>query len=209
MLEKAHLSVCKEKETTDGSKYLLRVFIPKWKGVSGIKQLICCIRRFQRLGLYSRCFLLLTLAFFLLVVYHFNPLTFSTGKFISPTKLAIASLGICRDGSLVLWHSHTGWVPPDSCVAEDCQLQEPLPLSLLSPNLLLVLVHASARDKETRDMIRETWLSGLSNHLNFPIQYRWGLWSSPTSYEVKVDRLRLWVLYVRSKTIKSATFFLY
>lgn len=66
----------------------------------------------------------------------------------------------------------TGWVPPDTCVAEDCRLQEPLPLSMLSPNLLLVLVHASARDKEVRDSIRETWLSGLSNWPNSPIQYR-------------------------------------
>ena len=66
----------------------------------------------------------------------------------------------------------TGWVPPDTCVAEDCQLQDPLPASTLSPNLLLVLVHASARDRETRDVIRETWLSQYNNQPDAPIQYR-------------------------------------
>jgi hypothetical protein len=44
---------------------------------------------------------------------------------------------------------------------------------MLSPNLLLVLVHASARDKETRDVIRTTWLSQYSNEPNSPIQYRY------------------------------------
>lgn len=61
---------------------------------------------------------------------------------------------------------------PDTCISEDCQVRDPLPMSELSPNLLLVLIHASAREKETRDAIRETYVSRLANHVDAPIQYR-------------------------------------
>ena len=65
-----------------------------------------------------------------------------------------------------------GWVVPDTCISEDCQVRDPLPMSKLSPNLLLVLIHATARDKETRDSIRDTYASRLANHDDAPIQYR-------------------------------------
>jgi hypothetical protein len=81
MLKKAQLSLCEEKQAKDGGKYLLNVLLPKWRSASGIKQLICCIRRFQRLGLYARCFLLMILALIILITYHFCPLTFSSGEY--------------------------------------------------------------------------------------------------------------------------------
>lgn len=161
---KMHLSLCEGKQTKDG-RYLLSLLLPKWKGASGIRQLICCIRRFQRLGLYARCFLLITLAFFFLAVYHFFPLIFSYGKLV-----ACSSCVECRSDCAFM--TSTGWVPPDTCLALDCELQDPLPLSKLSPNLLLVLIHARAKDKNVRDSIRETWLSALNNGVNSPIQYR-------------------------------------
>ena len=65
-----------------------------------------------------------------------------------------------------------GWVRPDTCTAQDCLLREPLSIQKLSPNLLLVLIHASARNREVRDIIRKTWLVGLANHAYSPIQYR-------------------------------------
>lgn len=64
------------------------------------------------------------------------------------------------------------WVLHEDCVAEDCHLREPLPFSKLSPNLLLVFIHASAWRRDRRDAIRKTWLSGLNNQPNSPIQFR-------------------------------------
>lgn len=72
-----------------------------------------------------------------------------------------------------------GWLTPDTCVASDCQLRQPLLPAELSPNLLLILIHSSANGRSVRDAIRQTWLSGVNNQQYSPIQYRWGNVSIP------------------------------
>lgn len=65
-----------------------------------------------------------------------------------------------------------GWAMPNTCISEDCLVRDPLHVTELSPNLLLVLIHASAWNKETRDAIRDTYVSRLANIDGAPIQYR-------------------------------------
>lgn len=92
----------------------------------------------------------------------------------------------------------TGWVLPDTCVNKDCKLSDPLPLSKLSPNLLLVLIHASAGGRDKRDVIRDTWLSGMSNKDNSPIQYRSDLFfieAVPVNGGVCINTLLKWSFY--------------
>ena len=79
MLKKALFD---EKQGRDGD-HLLGVLQRKWKGASGIRQLICCIKRFQRLRLYARCFLIVALASIVLILYYFCPLPFSAGEWIA------------------------------------------------------------------------------------------------------------------------------
>ncbi len=67
----------------DFREFVYRVLLPrhlKWKGVSDLQRLICCVRRIQKLGLFTRCFLLITVAFILISVYHFFPVQISPGK---------------------------------------------------------------------------------------------------------------------------------
>ena len=71
---------------------------------------------------------------------------------------------------------HTGWLAPDTCVAEDCRVKQPLLSAELSPDLLLVLIHSSASGKAVRDAVRQTWVSSLTNERNTPIQYRYPFW---------------------------------
>lgn len=66
--------------------------------------------------------------------------------------------------------ANEAWLPSDSCT--DCSVRDPLELALLDPDLLMVLIHAKANDKETRDAIRRSWLLPFRKLKNSPMQYQ-------------------------------------
>ena len=73
----------KVRNVGDFREFVYGVLLPrhlKWKGASDLKQLICCVRRVQKLGLYTRCFLLIVVAFILISIYQFFPVQISPGK---------------------------------------------------------------------------------------------------------------------------------
>ena len=67
----------------------------------------------------------------------------------------------------------TGYVVPDTCIAESCHMESPLRESQLPPNLLLILIHASAAGYKRREAIRATWAKEITNKDTSPIQYRY------------------------------------
>ena len=70
----------------------------------------------------------------------------------------------------------TPYIVPSTCTASDCHLQDPLPLAMLSPNLLIILIFsnsAAGEAKHQRNAIRGTWARDLSNQEGSPIHYRY------------------------------------
>ena len=67
----------------------------------------------------------------------------------------------------------SGYTVPNTCVATSCRVEPPLDESQLSPNLLLILIHASAERTKLREAIRLTWIKDIINSDELPVQYRY------------------------------------
>ena len=149
MFNKAQL--CPRKGHKKREDELRRILLPrlllKWRRAFGVRLLMTCTLYLCNMGKFrklAKCLLLAEVIVFFLAMYYF-------AKFL-PVQ--------------------SGWFPPDSCVAKDCIVTRPLPLSKLPPNFLLVLIHTSVEERSRREAIRKTWASTLNNHPTSPVQYR-------------------------------------
>ena len=98
----------------------------------------------------------------------------------------------CSQQPLVSQHSLPAdyfqlWHPGEECIGEGCRVSESLTLEQLSPNLLLVLIHAKAKGRERRNVIRRSWISCCRHFVppdSAPIQYRFVIGGKDLSQSV-------------------------